>query len=89
VLSVQVERLLRWAGLLLTHWFRVRPLAPHQPNTSRSRDFRYLVFGHRTPGDRASVVVTRDLINRMKTDLTEEAGPLQFTANSRVIRAVG
>jgi hypothetical protein len=47
------------------------------------------VFGHRTPADRASVIVTRDLINRTKTDLTEGSGLLQFTTNSRVIRAVG
>jgi hypothetical protein len=30
------------------------------------------VFEHRTPGDEASLVVTCDLVNRMKTDLTEE-----------------
>jgi hypothetical protein len=30
------------------------------------------VFEHRTPGDEASVVVTCALVNRMKTDLTEE-----------------
>ena len=39
---------------------------------SRSRDHRYLVFDHGTPGDEASVVVTCALVNRMKTDLTEE-----------------
>jgi hypothetical protein len=38
----------------------------------RSRDHRYLVFEHRTPGDEASVVVTCALVNCMKTDLTEE-----------------
>lgn len=38
----------------------------------RFRDHRYLVFENRTPGDEASVVVTCALINRMKTDLTEE-----------------
>lgn len=38
----------------------------------RWRDHRYLVFEHRTPGDEASVVVTCALVNRMKTDLTEE-----------------
>jgi hypothetical protein len=36
------------------------------------RDHRYLVFEHRTPGDEASVVVACALVNRMKTDLTEE-----------------
>jgi hypothetical protein len=36
------------------------------------RDHRYLVFEHRTPGDEASVVVTCALVNRMKTDLTED-----------------
>ena len=38
----------------------------------RWRDHRYLVFEYRTPGDEASVVVTCALVNRMKTDLTEE-----------------
>jgi hypothetical protein len=38
----------------------------------RWRDHRYLVFEHRTPGDEASVVVTCALVNRMKTDLTED-----------------
>jgi len=38
----------------------------------RWRDHRYLVFEHRTPGDEASVVVTCALVNRMKTDLTEQ-----------------
>lgn len=38
----------------------------------RWRDHRYLVFEHRDPGDEASVVVTCALVNRMKTDLTEE-----------------
>jgi hypothetical protein len=38
----------------------------------RSHDHRYLVFDHRTPGDEASIVVTCALVNRMKTDLTEE-----------------
>lgn len=33
---------------------------------------RYLVFEHRIPGDEASVVVTCALVNRMKTNLTEE-----------------
>ena len=36
------------------------------------RDHRYLVFEHRTPGDEATVVVTCALVNRMKTDLTED-----------------
>lgn len=38
----------------------------------RWRDHRCLVFEHRIPGDEASVVVTCALVNRMKTDLTEE-----------------
>lgn len=38
----------------------------------RWRDHRYLVLEHRIPGDEASVVVTCALVNRMKTDLTEE-----------------
>lgn len=38
----------------------------------RWRDHRYLVFEHKIPGDEASVVVTCALVNRMKTDLTEE-----------------
>lgn len=38
----------------------------------RWRDHRYLSFEHQTPGDEASVVVTCALVNRMKTDLTEE-----------------
>lgn len=38
----------------------------------QSRDHRYLAFEHRTPGDEATVVVTCALVNRMKTDLTEE-----------------
>ena len=38
----------------------------------RWRDHRYLSFDHRTPGDEASVVVTCALVNRMKTDLSEE-----------------
>jgi hypothetical protein len=38
----------------------------------RWRDHRYLVFEHRIPGDEASVVVASALVNRMKTDLTEE-----------------
>lgn len=38
----------------------------------RWREHRYLVFEHRTPGDEASVVVTCALVNRMKTDLTED-----------------
>jgi hypothetical protein len=38
----------------------------------RWRDHRYLTFEHRTPGDESSVVVTCALVNRMKTDLTEE-----------------
>jgi len=38
---------------------------------SRWRDHRYDSFEHRTPGDESSVVVISDLINRMKTDLSE------------------
>ena len=38
----------------------------------RWRDHRYLAFEHRTPGDESSVVVTCSLVNRMKTDLTEQ-----------------
>jgi hypothetical protein len=39
---------------------------------SRWRDHRYLAFEHRDPGDETSVVVSCSLVNRMKTDLTEE-----------------
>ena len=38
---------------------------------ARWRDHRYVSFEHRTPGDESSVVVTSNLINRMKTDLSE------------------
>jgi hypothetical protein len=38
----------------------------------RWRDHRYLSFEHLTPGDEKSVVVTCYLVNRMKTDLTNE-----------------
>jgi hypothetical protein len=49
-------------------------------DSSRWRDHRYLVFEHRTPGDESSVVVTSALINRMKTDLTEEQFKAMVTA---------
>jgi hypothetical protein len=51
---------------------------------SRWRDHRYLVFEHRTPGDETSVVVTCALINRMKTDLTEEQFRTMITELARV-----
>jgi hypothetical protein len=35
---VQAVRPQRWARLLLTHWFRVRPLAPHQSHRSHPGD---------------------------------------------------
>jgi hypothetical protein len=38
----------------------------------RWRDHRYLSFEHLTPGDEKSVVVTCNLVNRMKTDLTDK-----------------
>ena len=38
----------------------------------RWRDHRYLAFEHQTPSDEASVVVTCSLVNRMKTDLTDD-----------------
>jgi hypothetical protein len=38
----------------------------------RWRHHRYLTFEHLTPGDEKSVVVTCYLVNRMKTDLTNE-----------------
>jgi hypothetical protein len=41
-------------------------------DSSRWRDHRYLVFDHATPGDESSVIVTCSLINRMKTDLTDQ-----------------
>ena len=50
----------------------------------QSRDHRYLVFEHRTSDDEASVVVTCALVNRMKTDLTEE----QFKAMVAELRSV-
>lgn len=39
--------------------------------TSDWRDHRYLAFEHRSPGDESSVVVAANLINRMKTDMSE------------------
>ena len=60
------------------------PWRPTRQNTSRSRDFRYLASGHRTPGARASVVVTRDPMNGMKTDLTEEQFMALVAALARV-----
>jgi hypothetical protein len=45
---------------------------------TRWRDHRYLVFDHGTPGVESSVFVTCNLINRMKTDLTDQ----QFRARS-------
>ncbi len=39
---------------------------------ARWRDHRYLSFEHLTPSDEKSVVVTCYLVNRMKTDLTDE-----------------
>ena len=41
-------------------------------DSHRWRDHRYLSFEHRTPGDETSIVITCALVNRMKTDLTEE-----------------
>ncbi len=58
--------LARWRLLLLLYGVTLIDEA------CQSRDHRYLVFEHRTPNDEASVVVTCALINRMKTDLTEE-----------------
>ena len=39
---------------------------------TRWRNHRYLVFDHGTPGDESSIVVTCSLVNRMKTDLTDQ-----------------
>src|SRR5690348_16839703 len=40
-------------------------------DSNRSRDHRYLVFDHGTPDYESSVVVVCNLVNRMKTDLTD------------------
>ncbi len=50
----------------------------------RWRDHRYLSFEHRTPGDEASVVVTCALVNRMKTDLTEDQFKAMVTELAKV-----
>ena len=42
----------------------------HDP--TESRDHRYLSFEHQTPGDESSVVVACSLVNRMKTDLSDD-----------------
>jgi hypothetical protein len=49
----------------------------------RWRDHRYLAFEHRTPGDEASVVVTCSLVNRTKTDLTEDEFRAMVTERAR------
>lgn len=56
---------------------------------SRWRDHRYLVFEHRIPGDETSVVVTCALINRMKTDLTEEQFRTMITELARYLSGSG
>jgi hypothetical protein len=53
-------------------------------DSGQARDHRYLVFDHRTPGDEASVVVTCALVNRMKTDLTEEQFKVMVTELAKV-----
>jgi hypothetical protein len=41
-------------------------------NTDDHRDHRYLSLEHQTPGDETEIVVVTALINRMKTDLSDE-----------------
>jgi hypothetical protein len=53
-------------------------------DSGRARDHRYLVFDHRTPGDEGSVVVTCALVNRLKTDLTEEQFKVMVTELAKV-----
>jgi hypothetical protein len=53
-------------------------------DSRRWRDHRYLSFEHRIPGDEASVVVTCALVNRMKTDLTEEQFKVMVTELAKV-----
>jgi hypothetical protein len=44
------------------------------------RDHRYVTLEHRTPGDESSIVVTSALVNRMKTDLSEDEFRRMITA---------
>jgi hypothetical protein len=58
----------------------------------RWRNHRYLVFEHTIPGDETSVVVTCALVNRMRTDLTEEQFKCmvrELAARRRVGRRAG
>ena len=48
------------------------------------RDHRYFSFEHLTPGDEKSVVVTCSLVNRMKTDLTDEQFRAMVTELAKV-----
>lgn len=41
-------------------------------NTDDHRDHRYLSLEHQTPGNETEIVVVSALINRMKTDLSDE-----------------
>jgi len=50
----------------------------------RWRDNRYLSFEHLTPDDEKSVVVTCYLVNRMKTDLTNEQFRAMVTELAKV-----
>ena len=50
----------------------------------RWRDHRYLSFEHLTPGEEKSVVVTCNLVNRMKTDLTDKQFRAMITELAKV-----
>jgi hypothetical protein len=39
---------------------------------TQRRNHRYLTFEHQTPGDESTVVVASSLLNRMKTDLSDD-----------------
>ena len=41
-------------------------------DTDNHRDHRYLSLEHQTPGDETEIVVVSALINRMKTDLSDQ-----------------
>lgn len=58
-------------------------------NTDDHRDHRYLSLEHQTPGDETEIVVVSALINRMKTDLSDQEFRGMVSALARKFEAEG
>jgi hypothetical protein len=57
--------------------------------TDDHRDHRYLSLEHQTPGDETKIVVVSALINRMKTDLSDQEFRLMVSALARKFEGEG